>query len=428
MELGSPDQVVAPLARRGAEYLAVAGRCALARDDPSAAVKLLGRACALRPRTDAERLGLLPDLAEALADAGELDRADVTLGECFRLATASGDLLLAGYAEVAALQLRFSTAPEGWSALAREKAERARDLFAEHGNEHGMARAWFLLAFVHHYLGHLTLAEQACQQALDFARAAGDNRTEGWTRVNLAIYAFYGPMPLAQGITRCVDLLDDLSHDRIRAALVLDVLAALRAMEDKKEASTHLMARANALRADLGEALWKSLGSADIRAQLHLLQGNPLGAEQVLRPSYEHLRQIGETAYLSTHAALLAHAAARMTRLVEAEELTRVSEAATASDDVLSQVLWRNARAEVLRRSGQFREAQNIAAQAVALADRTDLLNLKADTRMELAQALALGGDRDNATTVAREALDLYLSKGDLAAARTTRAWLSASQ
>jgi predicted ATPase/DNA-binding SARP family transcriptional activator len=426
MELGSPEQDVAPLARRGAEHLAVAGRCALARDDPSAAVKLLARACALRPTGDAERLALLPDLAEALADAGESERAAAALEECLRLATDSGDVLLARRAEVAALQLRFSTAPEGWSGLARERAERARDLFAEHGDEHGMARAWLLLAFVHHYLGRLIHAEQACQQALDCARAAGDNRTEGLARVNLAIYAFYGPLPLAQGVARCLDLLDDLADDRIRAALVLDVLAALRAMEDDQQSSMHLLARANALRADLGETLWKSLGSADIRAQLHLLQGNPVGAERVLRPSYDHLRQIGETAYLSTHAAMLAQAAARMTRLAEAAQLTRVSETATASDDVLSKVLSRNARAEVLRRSGRCHEARSIATRTVALIDSTDLLNLKADTRMELAQALALGGNHDDATAVARQALDLYLSKGAIAAARTTRAWLNA--
>lgn len=413
-----------PLVRRASAHLAASGRRALARDDPGAAVSLLRRAAALYPTVAGERLALLPDLGEAMVEAGDLDGAGRVFDECVRLASGAGDLTLAADARVAALQLRFSVAPEGWSGPARAQAERALDLFAKAGAPRGLARTWFLLAFVHHYLGHLALAERACTQASVHARRAGDHRTRAWALANLAIYGFYGPLPVHEGISRCAGLLDELADDHVRSALVLDALASLHAMRGDAEEAARTLARADAVRAELGGALWKALGSADIRGQLYLLQGNLPSAEQVLRTSYEHLKRIGETAYLSTHAALLAHAVARQGRDSEAEELTRVSEASAASDDVLSQVLWRSAQAEVLRRRGAGREASAVAAEAVRFADATDLLNITAGARMELARTLLLLGRADDAARTARQALDLYEGKGNLLAATAVYAWL----
>jgi hypothetical protein len=56
-----------------------------------AAVTLFERAADLLPEDDPVRLELLPDLAGALAEVGELERADSILGETVAAASAVGN-------------------------------------------------------------------------------------------------------------------------------------------------------------------------------------------------------------------------------------------------------------------------------------------------------------------------------------------------
>ena len=56
---------------------------------------------------------------------------------------------------------------------------------------------------------------------------------------------------------------------------------------------------------------------------------------------------MGERGFLSTIAGFLAQALCAQGEYDEAERFSRASEAAAAPDDVMSQVLWRTARAKV---------------------------------------------------------------------------------
>ena len=75
------DEHGVELARRAAKRLSNAGRRALARGDMPAAVNLLERAVTLVPRSHPERSELLLKLGIALAETGELGRADALLSE-----------------------------------------------------------------------------------------------------------------------------------------------------------------------------------------------------------------------------------------------------------------------------------------------------------------------------------------------------------
>jgi class 3 adenylate cyclase len=79
IELGARDEHAEAVAREAFDLLASAGRRAHDREDSTAAVNLLSRAAALLPDRDPARLDLLPDLGEALEDAGELAEADSVL-------------------------------------------------------------------------------------------------------------------------------------------------------------------------------------------------------------------------------------------------------------------------------------------------------------------------------------------------------------
>src|SRR5215217_1334636 len=142
-----------------------------------------------------------------------------------------------------------------------------------------------------------------------------------------------------------------------------------------------------------------------------MLAGDPGAAAATLRRSYETLTEMGERSFRSTIAGLLAHALCAVGEDDEAERFSRAGESAASSEDVYSQVLWRSARAKVLARRGEGEAAEATAREAVALAERTDLLNTQADTLLDLAEVLALAGRHDEAEAAAREAAERFERK-----------------
>jgi hypothetical protein len=95
---------------------------------------------------------------------------------------------------------------------------------------------------------------------------------------------------------------------------------------------------------------------------------------------------------------------------------------------MVSQVGWRCVRARVLARRDERNEAKRIAREAVALADETDILEIRADARVALAEVLGLAGRQDEAARALAEAAELYEAKGIVIRATRTRALLSASR
>jgi ATP/maltotriose-dependent transcriptional regulator MalT len=112
-------------------------------------------------------------------------------------------------------------------------------------------------------------------------------------------------------------------------------------------------------------------------------------------------------------------------RIEEAEELTRTSEEAGATDDLATQVVWRGARARVLSAKGEHGEAEALAREATSLAAETDDVNMRADTLIDLAQVLRAGGRDPEAGEAAARALELYEGKGNAVAAERTRSLLA---
>jgi tetratricopeptide (TPR) repeat protein len=103
-----------------------------------------------------------------------------------------------------------------------------------------------------------------------------------------------------------------------------------------------------------------------------------------------------------------------------------VSEEATSPDDVWAQVTWRSARARVLARRGELRQAESLARKAVALISETDALNMQAHALSSLAEILSASGRKEEAAKSTAEALRLYEAKGNVVSASKARATLSA--
>jgi tetratricopeptide (TPR) repeat protein len=91
----------------------------------------------------------------------------------------------------------------------------------------------------------------------------------------------------------------------------------------------------------------------------------------------------------------------------------------------MTQMIWRGVRARVAAHQGRAEEAESLARAAVELADTTDLISLRGDAKLDLADVLRTLGRREEAERATEEGLALYRSKGNAAAAREAAALLS---
>ena len=111
-------------------------------------------------------------------------------------------------------------------------------------------------------------------------------------------------------------------------------------------------------------------------AEFELLAGDPAAAAEFGSRRVQAARGAGRTELpvdrggIARAGALRARPARRGRRLGRAAQ-TELG----ASDDATTQMLWRQARAKVLARRGEHAEAERLAREAVAIGEKTDMLN-----------------------------------------------------
>jgi DNA-binding SARP family transcriptional activator len=417
-ELGLLDERDAELAERGAERLEAAGRRAHAAGDIPAAVSLLTRAAKLcgRPATSAE-------LGEALRDAGELAQADVTLVEAIEAGRALGDERAEAHASIVRWRMRLQLEPE----LSFDEAESSIRAVIERLRETDadalLAKAWHCLAWIPWLRGEGAVAQQALDQAIAYARSAGDTRTEAQILNFLVGVTLFGPTRVPAAIERCSAVLREAEGEGRVAASALRALAGLHAMEGRFEEAWECVERDGAILRDLG--LKVVVGSStELAGIVGLLAGDPVAAESHLRRGYAILEEMGDRSGLSTNAAMLAEAVLAQGRDEEALELSAQSERAAAAEDLPVQVQWRGPRAKALARRGELDAAERLAREAVSLAEQTDFLNLHGNALMDLATVLRHGRRLEGAAAAADAANALYERKGNLVSAEEARSFI----
>jgi hypothetical protein len=93
--------------------------------------------------------------------------------------------------------------------------------------------------------------------------------------------------------------------------------------------------------------------------------------------------------------------------------LSERAESSTASDDVLTQALWRMVRAPVLARAGRLDEAEQMAIAAVALLRDVEAPGFLGDALLDLTAVLQIAGKGHEARAAVAEAMNLFNAKGD---------------
>jgi DNA-binding SARP family transcriptional activator len=418
-ELGLLDEGTGRLADEAGTRLGTAGIQARDRGDTPAAVSLLARAADLLPQSGSFRIDVLSELGIALRGAGRLQDAEDTLAAAVELGADSGDRRSELRARLELANVRMFSDPGGRSEELLAAAREAIPVFEAAGDDRSLARAWRLTAYVE------VAVRCRCAASIEAAeRALVHYARGGWSTAaclgDLAAALYYGPTPVVTAARRCRSLL--AGADLAGEAHVLTFLGGLEGMRGRFAEARRLVDRAAAAYDDLGATALAHGNCGTVRGQIELLADDPVAAEDALRTSYEALASMGDRAHLATRAAELAEAVYRNGRLDEAWRLTETAEATGGADDVPTQILWRTVRAKLIACDGRAAEAEALAREAVALAEPTDVLSMRGTTLLDLAAVLARSGRSGDAAATAAQALELFVRKGNTAAADRARA------
>jgi tetratricopeptide (TPR) repeat protein len=410
------------LALEAGRRLGRAGLQAWKRGDASAAKNLLGRAAGLLPEDDAFALETLCELGPALRTGGDLSSAEQTLARAERAAAAAGDRRLELRAQLELAAIRLFSDPDGRAEALLDAAAEAIPVFEAVQDDRSLGRAWLAVAVVH---GPIRNMFGACARAAEDALACYER--SGWPSSTcqglLAAAAYYGPMPVVEGVERCRALLE--RADIGGAANVLTFLAGLEAMRGRFDDARGLIEQARDTYAQLSQASAAAVNCGSLLAKIEVLDGDLAAAEAALTESCEALERAGDRAYLATRGAELADVLLGLGEVERAGLWVGRAEELAASDDVATQLVCRCVRAKLRARDGALDEAEALARDAVRLAELTDAPGHGAKARIDLAGVLRLAGRTDEAAAAVEQAIGVLDRKGNVVAAEQARTLLT---
>jgi predicted ATPase len=418
-ELGSVDEQARSLGDRAARHLGIAGSKAVGHGDMPAAASLFQRAAGLLEEEHGDRPRFLLQAGEALGDIGELASAEEALQQALAGAASirDGALAQARAAELAGLQLRYTTASaSSHDSVVAQATDLIEGLEAA-GDHAGLSRAWRLLTFAYWTVSQFGSAAYAADQMIRHAIQAGDETTARRYAGALAQSALLGPTPVSEAIAICEQVLAQVTEDRKATAITEVTLAHLEAMRGRFPEARLRYQHSRALLEEFGWRLSAAATSLD-SAVVEMLAEDLEAAEGELRKDYRTLDEMGERSYLSTTAGLLAEVLYRQDRLAEAAEFAANCRVLAAADDVSSQFLWRCVEAKLLARDDPSERAVALISEGLELIGASDFLNLQGNGFVDLAEVCRLRGDTTGAQDALARAAERFEAKGNIVSAR----------
>jgi class 3 adenylate cyclase/tetratricopeptide (TPR) repeat protein len=420
-ELGIPDPQVGS---RAAERLAAAARAAMARQDIAAAVNLLGRAVELIPDSR-DRPLLYVRLGEALNEAGEPGPSQNAFEEGVALAREVGDEHAEWLGRVWLTLVQALQDPDGATERMFEEATAAvaaREAAADH---EVLAVAWGRIAVAHSWRGETADYMRAHERAVSHARRAGSQSLE----VNLAAMRapdfIWGPGRVDEGLLYAEEITARLGHVPGMRQFALHLRAHLQARLGEFDGALEALGEYRSGLRELGKEREYTI-TAGCVWDVCSWSGDLQHGEAALREAYERLERSGNHAHLSTIAIDLGEAIVRRGDLDEAEQLCRVGEELSASDDVFNETKLAAVRARIGAAQGDLDAAESLARRAADLAAGADFIESAADAWLTLATILRARGDPED-KAAALESLRLYETKGNLVGAGWAQSFLQES-
>ncbi len=281
------------------------------------------------------------------------------------------------------------------------------------------------LAEIDHWHMRFAARGEKMYRAAEHARAAGDSRIECDALEGWMSSAIHDPSPPAEIAARLDEFQRRAGEDTPwTQRWIVHVRGHLATLAGDLGEARRLHREAQDLARSVGDVFggWSYTGCI---AGLEEVAGNWEEAEAVYRRGLEFLESAGDVSHASTWAAQLGRVLA-IRGDPEALRYVDMAERLTASGDVASLMLIRQARALALAAKGDLSAAESLALEAVALAAVTDFLRWHGEALADLASVLEMAGRPEEAADALREAIALYERKGDLAHIRRESARLEA--
>ena len=404
------------LSQRAAEHLHTAGRRARERSDAAAARKLLERAYALAPEQSSLRARIGVDLAEQLIEGGDLARVAPLLS------AAAEDPATAALAALTRFEGLFFSAPDEAGGIIDVELPEMLERLEQAGDEYGLAKA-HLVAF----WGHMSAARAnpAGEQALLAAAHARSADDAGLRSRALGLYVatlLYGAKD-AQSIAKELGAIEsDESGPYIAAFIALgrgEVERLAGRLDEARQFMQHAIDQFQAM------GIHTHAGACQFHlAWVELVAGEPVRALPGLLEADAKLAEIGERAFRSTLQAVLAQIYERLNDPRSARSAIEHSEQLGGDDDLLNLAITAAIRARLALSDGDRDAAERWSRSAVDHAFRTDYTFLQAHAELDLTRVLHALGRREDATSHARAALELYEAKDDRPGAAEAQAAL----
>ncbi len=319
----------------------------------------------LLPDGDAEAIAIYPDLGTAVAENGDLPRAE----DLYRRARELGDprtALIARQRGIWNDLMRGASMAEAVGPF-EETVEEAERL----GDESILAEGLTRLGVIASWLGENDRALTLLRRAVADAKATGDPRILADATRWVGIVTLWGSTPVDEALREVRQLAKSTAGAGMAYAELLVVEGTLLALTGDFEGGRALVAEGRRQLLELGQKV-QYAGIGQPAAILELLAGDAPAAERIMREAHEMLNAAGERGFLSTVSALLGLALARQGRYDEADRFADESRESGSDDDVITQIYWRIVKTYVEAAKGDLDEAARLAADVVELTNRTD--------------------------------------------------------
>ncbi len=409
-ELGDEGAETARLGEEAGIRLAAAGRRADAVGDPRRARALLERALSLLPERGPDRAAAMIELGAAgwnLLSVAELRRL---LEDGEAMAAALGLRAL----ELRALMLRLGLEPQSPDEVVTDAELYAATAGAlgeleQLGDPRALATALCTWAGVEMWDGHSAAAVEAALRAVDALRVGDDDTV--WALSILVATVVESPMPLAEAEALFTALLTEFGvRPSVRSELLVG-LALVAQLQGREAEAWQLIDTVREIEEDLGRTIGRRL-TQDIGTML-VRAGRNADAWETFTPLLASYDLLSEDQSASITRSWMGIAGARAGHLAEARALAlKTLDPALRDIPFVSIAQSHQVLAEVLLAEGEAVAAVEAATTAVAVADQSDWVLLRADARHALTRVLAAAGRPDAAAQTAREAGELLAAKG----------------
>jgi tetratricopeptide (TPR) repeat protein len=231
-----------------------------------------------------------------------------------------------------------------------------------------------------------------------------------------------GPVPAAEAIERISNANwgSDIGGNAARRTFASPLLAMLGRFEEARE----LAAASRAYLLERGMRL--RVGGTIDAGIIEDLAGNLEAADRAYAEGIEILGPMGETAVLSTLAAMRAAVLYRLGRREETEGAIRLARQTGAPTDIATNVYWRLPAGQLAADDGRLADAERLIGEAIEMIEPTDFLEARGATFEALAHVRARAGDPEGWKAALDRALAEHDRKGNLVSAGRVRELLAA--